>query len=286
MVELSRVSAQLRRDEAAISDRNDERKRERYAIAAAADIDPAYVARQWYVNGYDFGTKYLRRMVVRWVNLGRSGAHGASRQIAGDEGPAPLFRVCEGCGVLDRNSGANRPEEHRAWCRYRKAADEHVRNIALTRTLTTQGAVIRLPQSVTLGDQFAIPSLAAALLLGLHEQIGGSPDHIDIAAISEPVAGRRRRDQRGASAARRGPWRHRLPGRARGPGADVGSAAPRVGARPRLPVPAGAAAGLPSVPHPVRRGRQHQQRVPLGRGAASAGDPHLRHARTPSRPRR
>jgi ATP-dependent helicase YprA (DUF1998 family) len=190
VVELSRVSAQLRRDEAAINDRSDERKRERYAIAVAADVDPDYVARQWYVNDYDFGTKYLRRMVIRWVNLGRFGTHGASREIAGNEELSPLFRVCEGCGMLDRNSGANRPEEHRAWCRYRKATDEHVRTIALTRTLTTQGAVIRLPQSVTLGDQFAIPSLSAALLLGLHEQIGGSPDHIDIAAISEPVAGR------------------------------------------------------------------------------------------------
>jgi ATP-dependent helicase YprA (DUF1998 family) len=188
-VELDRVSAQLRRDEAIISDRSDERRRENYAIAIAADIDPDYVARQWYVNDYDFGTKYLRRMTIRWINLGRLGTHGAARQIAGGEGPAPLFRVCEGCGVLDRNTGVNQPEEHRAWCRYRKAHDEHVRNIALTRTLTTQGAVIRLPQSVTLGDQFAIPSLAAALLLGLHEQIGGSPDHIAIAAISEPVAG-------------------------------------------------------------------------------------------------
>jgi hypothetical protein len=189
VVELDRVSAQVRRDEAVINDRNDERKRERYAIAAAADIDPAYVAKRWYVNDYDFGTKYLRRVVIRWINLGRAAAHGASRQIAGDTGPAPLFRICEGCGVLDKNAGTNRPEEHRAWCRYRKAADEHVRTIALTRTLTTQGAVIRLPQSVTLGDQFAIPSLAAALMLGLHEQIGGSPDHIDIAPVSEPVAG-------------------------------------------------------------------------------------------------
>jgi hypothetical protein len=188
-VELNRVSAQLRRDEAVISDRNDERKRESYAIAVAADVDPQYVARQWYVNDYDFGTKYLRRMTVRWVNLGRIGVHGAARQIAGNEGPAPLFRVCEGCGVLDRNAGVNQPEEHRAWCRYRKARDEHVRSIALTRTLTTQGAVIRLPQTVTLGDLFAVPSLGAALLLGLHEQIGGSPDHIAIAAISEPVAG-------------------------------------------------------------------------------------------------
>ena len=190
VVELSRVSAQLRRDEAVINDRNDERKRERYTIAAAADIDPAYVAKRWYVNDYDFGTKYLRRMVIRWVNIGRAGAHGASRQIAGTMESAPLFRVCEGCGVLDKSGGANRPEDHRAWCRHRKATDKHVRTIALTRTLTTQGAVIRLPQSVTIGDQFAIPSLAAALLLGLHEQIGGSPDHINIGAINEPVAGR------------------------------------------------------------------------------------------------
>ena len=189
VVELSRVSAQLRRDEAAINDRDDERKRERYAIAVAADIDPAYVSKQWYVNDYDFGTKYLRRMVVRWLNVGRAAVHAASRQIAGNTSPAPLFRVCEGCGVLDKATGTNRPDEHRAWCRYRKADDEHVRNIALARTLTTQGAVIRLPQSVTIGDQFAIPSLAAALLLGLHEQIGGSPDHIAIAAISEPVVG-------------------------------------------------------------------------------------------------
>ena len=186
VVELSRVSSQVRRDEAAIGDRSDERTRERYTISVSADIDPENVVKRWYLNDYDFGTKYLRQLLIRWANLGRAG-HGPARQIAGDQVQAPLFRVCEGCGVLDRATGTNRPEEHRAWCRYRKDPDEHVRNIALGRALTTQGAVIRLPQSVTIGDQFAVPSLAAALLLGLHEQIGGSPDHIDIAAISEPV---------------------------------------------------------------------------------------------------
>src|SRR6185312_355486 len=175
VVELSRVSSQVRRDEAVIGDRSDERTRERYTISVCADIHPENVVKRWYVNNYDFGTKYLRQLVVRWVNVGRAG-HGPTRMIAGDQVQAPLFRVCEGCGVLDRAEGTNRPEEHRAWCRYRKDPFEHVRNIALTRTLTTQGAVIRLPQSVTLGDQFAIPSLAAVLLLGLHEQIGGSPD--------------------------------------------------------------------------------------------------------------
>jgi ATP-dependent helicase YprA (DUF1998 family) len=186
IVELNRVSSQVRRDEAAISDRSDERTRERYTISVSADIDPGYVVKQWYIKDYDFGTKYLRHLVIRWANVGRAG-HGPARQIAGNQVQAPLFRVCEACGVLDKTAGTNRPEEHRAWCRYRKDPDEHVRNIALGRTLTTQGALIRLPQSVTIGDQFAVPSLAAALLLGLHEQIGGSPDHINISTISEPI---------------------------------------------------------------------------------------------------
>ena len=278
VVELSRVSAQLRRDEAAISDRNDERKRERYAIAVAADVDPAYVARQWYVNDYDFGTKYLRRMVIRWVNLGRFGAHGASRQIAGSEEPAPLFRVCEGCGMLDRNSGANRPEEHRAWCRYRKAADEHVRNIALTRTLTTQGAVIRLPRSVTLGDQFAIPSLAAALLLGLHEQIGGSPDHIDIAAISEPVAG-----QSGATS--EALLLHDVVPGGTGYLAELADPARmwdllhRAWERVRdCPCQQEQRLACHRCLIPFAAGGNIRQRVPVGRGAAPAGHPHLGHA--------
>ncbi len=188
VVELTRVSAEMRRDEAVMTDRSDERTREHFTIAVAADIDPAHVARQWYVSGYDFGTKYLRRLDVRWVNLGRQAGHGTVRTIAGAAEPAPLFRVCEGCGMVDRAGRIGRAG-HRAWCRYRTSHDEHTRPIALTRTLTTQGAVIRLPLSVTLGDRFAIPSLAAALLLGLHEQIGGSPDHIDVAQISEPVPG-------------------------------------------------------------------------------------------------
>lgn len=165
VVELARVSAEMRRDEAVISDRNDQRTRERFTIAIAADINPAHVAKQWYLNGFDFGTKYLDRLDIRWVNLGRAGPHGTPRDIAGSAELAPLFRVCE-CGVLDRTTRNGRASEHRAWCRYRSAPDQHVRAIALTRTLTTQGAVIRLPLAVTLGDRFAIPSLAAALVAG------------------------------------------------------------------------------------------------------------------------
>ncbi len=187
VVELSRVSAEMNRDEAQISDRTDERKQERFSIFVAADINPEGVAKEWYVDQFSFGVKYLNRVDVRWVNAGR--AHGPLRQIAGIRGAAPLFRLCEGCGKLDRHSRSNSRGEHRPWCRYRKSDDEHTRDLALTRSMTTQGAVLRLPLTVTLGDRFALPSLSAAVALGMAEQIGGLPDHIEVASINVPVTG-------------------------------------------------------------------------------------------------
>ena len=39
-----------------------------------------------------------------------------------------------------------------------------------------------------MGDSFAVPSLAAALLLGLRERMGGNPDHIAVVTVPVPVA--------------------------------------------------------------------------------------------------
>jgi ATP-dependent helicase YprA (DUF1998 family) len=187
VVELTRVTAEVRRDEAGINDRQDDRHRERFALFVAADVDPEAITRQWYLDGYDFGMKFLRRMDIRWINAGRGVGFGPVRTIGGVQRPAGLFRVCAGCGTLDRASGRNRRDEHRPWCPYRTSLVEHTRTLALTRTLTTQGVVLRLPSSVTIGDSFAVPSLAAGVLLGLHEQLGGTPDHIAVAAIADPT---------------------------------------------------------------------------------------------------
>ncbi|MEA9986068.1 DEAD/DEAH box helicase [Subtercola sp. RTI3] len=187
VVELERVSAEVRRDEALIGDRRDERKRERFAAFVAADIDPAHVVRQWFVENHGFGVKYLRTLTIRWINAGRAGVFAPASTIAGTDQSAPFFRVCGRCGKLDMTSRSNRPEEHRAWCPLRKSSQEDARVIALSRTLTTQGVVLRLPPAVTLGDRFAVPSLSAALLLGLREQIGGAPDHIQIEPVIDPT---------------------------------------------------------------------------------------------------
>jgi ATP-dependent helicase YprA (DUF1998 family) len=186
VVELTRVSAEVRRDEVAISDRRDERGHVGFQVVTAADVDPTHVVRRWFVEGTGLGCTYLRSVDLRWLNLGPHG-HGTTRTIAGDERQGTLFRVCAGCGKKDTDAGRNRPNEHRPWCPHRSSATETTRTIALSRTLRTQGLLIRLPYAVTLGDDFATPSLAAALLLGLREQLGGHPDHIRVEHVVDPT---------------------------------------------------------------------------------------------------
>lgn len=186
VVELNTVSAIIRREEATIDDSRDERNRGRFTVLTAADIDPAQVGKQWFVEGLGFGAKHLRQIQIRWLNLGPAGVGGGSRLLAGDEADAALFRVCSECGKLDTATGVNRASEHRPWCSLRTAIEESTTSLALARRLVTEGLVLRLPPSVTLGDSFAMPSLAAAILLGLREYIGGNPDHLQITPTVDP----------------------------------------------------------------------------------------------------
>lgn len=186
VVELRHVSAEVIRDEAMITDRSDERDRAQFQLFATADVDPAQIARRWFVEKIGLGCTYMRQLDVRWINAGLPG-HGVDRTIGGVTKQAALFRVCAGCGKLDSESGRNRRHEHRPWCGYRDALDENTRSVALSRTLRTQGLLLRLPRSVTTGDMFAIPSLSAAILLGLREQIGGHPDHLQIEQVVDPT---------------------------------------------------------------------------------------------------
>ncbi|GAA0187842.1 DEAD/DEAH box helicase [Glutamicibacter creatinolyticus] len=185
VVVMKKVSAEVRRDEASIGDRRENRVRERFSIVAAADIDPQHVQRSWFLEGYDFGAQYLNRVEIRWINVGKQAAFGTTRTIAGDEIKTPLFRVCAHCGQLDQSAKENSPTEHRFWCKYRKAEEENVKEVALARTLSTQGVVLHLPLDATLGDDFSVPSLQAAILLGLQKVLGGAPDHLAVIRISD-----------------------------------------------------------------------------------------------------
>ncbi|MGK2880530.1 MAG: DEAD/DEAH box helicase [Mycobacterium sp.] len=186
VVEMTRVSAEVRRDEATISDIRDSRKREPFTVVTAADVDPAQVGRTWFRSPSAFGAEYLRRLDIRWINLGRRTSKGKKRLIAGQESASGLFRVCAACGQLDSVAGRNNRYEHRTWCRLRDSPTEDVRDVALARRLRTQGVLLHLPPQMEY-DNFAHPSLASAILLGLRQVIGGSPEHLDVATISDAL---------------------------------------------------------------------------------------------------
>ena len=186
VVELKSVTAVARRDEAAISDRRDDRQRTRFQVVMTADLNPAGIVRRWFDGSTGFAATYANDLTLRWLNLGRLGA-GATMMVSGDEITAPLFRVCDTCGQRDSASGSNSPRDHRVWCARRNLSTEHTKALALSRTLVTQGVFFRLPPSLVLGDQMAVPSLTAALLRALRELIGGDPDHLEVSRAREPL---------------------------------------------------------------------------------------------------
>ena len=187
VVDLARVSSQVDRDRAVIRQDEHQRRQTFFSTVTCADLDPAESTGAWYVQGLGFGADYLRHVTVRQLNLG-AGRGGEPLQIAGETPTAPLFTVCSGCGKLDRMGNANTPADHRPWCQHRKARDEQNVRIALGRSLRTQGVALTLPPSLTTQDTFLLPSLRAALRLGLQIEFGGTPAHIDICETVIPDA--------------------------------------------------------------------------------------------------
>lgn len=187
IVELRRVSSSMRRDDAIIDDSRDQREQERFEVLTSADYEPEQVRREWFADGLGFGVRHVGRITVRWLNLGRANGTGAPRAIAGQERPAELFRLCSECGHRDGTTGSNSKYDHRPWCSKREAAEESSITVALSHHLQTEGVLVEIPPYVALGSAFALPSLAAALMLGLREHFGGAPDHLALATVRDPA---------------------------------------------------------------------------------------------------
>ena len=187
VLRLSRVFADVSRDDARIGDSSDERLRARFEVPPLADVDPARAVRQWSVEASGFGLTRYRSMNLRWLNTGRPLAGQSVDQVAGNALSSRDFRLCESCGKLDTDTGASTAREHRPWCRYRSDPAEHVITVDLMRELSTEALALVLPLGFAT-DRVGVDSLASAILLGLEITTGGSPDHLGIACVPHPVA--------------------------------------------------------------------------------------------------
>lgn len=185
-VQLRKVSAMINRDEARINDADDERRLKTFTITSAADIDTATMSTRWYVENFGFGVSYLDSVTVTTSNVGPRG-QGREILAGGETVTAPGFTVCAHCGKLDGTSNGNQRQDHRPWCPQRTELEEDNLNLVLTHELNTQGALIRLPENLLIGEHNALAGLEAAIRLGLAKHLGGDPDHIDIISAKEPL---------------------------------------------------------------------------------------------------
>ncbi len=194
VVELRRATAEVRRDESAISDRHDDRVAFRFDESLGVDLDPDHCLGLWAERAAGLGWGYYRQATIRRLNLGRAG-QGDSLALAGREHSAGLFTVCEGCGKLQRADQRQRGLlsgwQHRPWCQYRTSLETKERKIALSHSLDTQALVLYLPETVALADSYAVPSLMAALSVGFREVLGGEAEHLRIvtAQVPDPQGG-------------------------------------------------------------------------------------------------
>ncbi|WP_167149584.1 DEAD/DEAH box helicase [Actinomyces sp. ZJ308] len=188
VLRLSRVFADVSRDDARIGDSSDERVRTHFEVLPLADIDPARAVRQWSVEASGFGLARYRAMNLRWLNTGRALAGQSVDRVAGIAVASRDFRLCEACGKLDTSTGTSSAREHRPWCRYRSDPVEHAIAVDLMRELSTEALAFVLPLGFAT-DRVGVDSLASAILLGLEITTGGSPDHLGIVGVPHPVAG-------------------------------------------------------------------------------------------------
>src|SRR5690625_5298732 len=186
VAELTHVSAVMRRDEAVIDDRVDNRKQRFYQILPLVDINRKHAA-SWIVEGTRFGVRYLANTTLRWLNCGPAMGQGISYTINGYDAELALFYICRECGHQNKNpQDQNHSRVHRPWCTRRKETGNQSTPVALSRSLQTEALVVRLPQRLTLGDSFTVPSVRAALRLALAHRMGGPPDHLDIVQAPDP----------------------------------------------------------------------------------------------------
>lgn len=183
---MKRVFAQVEQTRSAITDARDDRSQTRFHRNLSMRVPAGTDGVSWYLTGTGFGLHHLPKVELRWMNLGRGTTSAAPKNFGGRETPAPMFTVCSRCGhtvTVKYDGEENSWRDHRAWCPLRSVRDPEPIDIALGRTMTTEGVLLRLPQALTVMDGATVPSLIAAVKLGFKEVLGGNPSHLAVATV-------------------------------------------------------------------------------------------------------
>lgn len=206
VITMTAVAARVDQVRNSINTTREDRRHKFFPTQLAFGVPEGGAGQAWFTQGTGFGVHALEQVEMRWMNLGRERGH--ERVFCGQKHNFGLFTVCKYCGHVPAREGKLARDGHQPWCPHRDdgtisqavtqkntlfddvAEDEDKDRVtfALGRTLRTQGLLVHIPRLICAADDFAEPSLAAALKLGLSECLGGDPEHIGVAGVRVPEA--------------------------------------------------------------------------------------------------
>jgi replicative superfamily II helicase len=206
VVEPLLVASRDKREDARIRDDRDERDPHFYEVVTAVDMPAETIEQAWRHTGEKvvFGVDFSRRTMVRTFNLGPARFDiPPSADFAGSLVRVSPFHVCTGCGaatadgkpVFDHDtdaltsSAARNPrlKHHRPWCPLRRGMTSSTEQVPvlLAHQLETEAIRILLPAATVLVKE-KVHSFRAALRLGVDQNFGGDPSHLDTTIASMP----------------------------------------------------------------------------------------------------
>ena len=139
-----------------------------------------------------FGFEFIRKVAFRDINFGRFAATGEVSNVAGREAVRRGFRLCRHCGKVQTGASdletGEEEQVHAFDCPAKDGSkdDAIIDCLYLYREFYSEALRILLPMTETDTDSRTVPSLMAAIRLGLQLRFGGRVDHLEMVSYSEP----------------------------------------------------------------------------------------------------
>lgn len=188
LLKLRQVYARANARDSLIGDESDSRELTFFQRQLLVSYEPEDVAAAYAIDEGEvpFGFEFLSKVTLRDINFGKQMDDATELLIAGDVKRRTGFRVCLGCGMVQR------PRDHEARhdlsCKYRAEpeAAKFEDYLYLYRQLESEALRILLPVSSYSTDRIVEASLGAAIQLGLKHYFKGSVDHLKGVVYREP----------------------------------------------------------------------------------------------------
>lgn len=190
LLKLRQVYARSSARDSQISDESDSREpaffqRQLLVSFEKEDVSAAYAIDEGEVP---FGFEFLSKVTLRDINFGQMADDASELMIAGEAKRRTGFKVCLGCGMVQRPHNQDPRRAHDLSCKYRsepeKAKFEDY--LYLYRQLESEALRILLPVTSYSNDRVVEASLGAAIQLGLKHYFKGNVDHLKGVVYREP----------------------------------------------------------------------------------------------------